>query len=91
MVSPNRGTTQNCAESGHDTAKKSPRKLVGSKPIPRTEVTKKLWAYIKQNKLVDSRNPRNIRPDEKLRAIFGGSDNDFEIGLKALAQHYKKL
>jgi len=47
-------------------------KVVGSKPMPRTEVTKKLWAYIKKNKLQDKINKRNINADENLRAVFGG-------------------
>src|SRR5438552_8158736 len=46
--------------------------VVGSTPIPRTEVTKKLWAYIKRNGLQDSKNRRAINADEKLRPIFGG-------------------
>ncbi len=46
--------------------------VVGSSPIPRTEVTKKLWAYIKRNGLQDSKNRRNINADEKLRPVFGG-------------------
>ena len=47
-------------------------KVVGSKPIPRTEVTKKLWAYIKKNKLQDTVNRRNINADANLKAVFGG-------------------
>jgi len=47
-------------------------KVVGSKPIPRTEVTKKLWAYIKKNKLQDRINKRNINADDNLRVVFGG-------------------
>ena len=47
-------------------------RIVGSKPIPRTEVTKKLWAYIKKNGLQDTVNRRNINADENLRAVFGG-------------------
>jgi len=47
-------------------------KIVGSKPLPRTEVTKKLWEYIKNNKLQDSVNKRDINADENLKAIFGG-------------------
>ena len=47
-------------------------KIVGSKPLPRTEVTKKLWEYIKKNKLQDSVNRRDINADENLKAIFGG-------------------
>jgi len=47
-------------------------KVVGSKPIPRTEVTKKLWAYIKKNKLQDKVNRRNINADDNLRVVFRG-------------------
>jgi len=47
-------------------------KIVGGKPLPRTEVTKKLWQYIKKNKLQDSVNKRNINADENLKAVFGG-------------------
>ena len=46
--------------------------VVGSKAIPRTEVTKKLWAYIKRNGLQDNKNRRNINADDKLRPVFGG-------------------
>ena len=46
--------------------------VVGSKPIPRTEVTKKLWQYIKKNNLQDAKERRNINADDKLRAVFGG-------------------
>ena len=46
--------------------------VVGSKAIPRTEVTKKIWAYIKRNDLQDSKNRRNINADEKLKGVFGG-------------------
>ena len=44
--------------------------VVGSKPIPRTEVTKKLWAYIKKNGLQDPKNKRMINADDKLKVIF---------------------
>lgn len=46
--------------------------VVGSGPIPRTEVTKKLWVYIKKNKLQDSKDKRNINADDNLKKIFGG-------------------
>jgi upstream activation factor subunit UAF30 len=46
--------------------------VVGSSPMPRTEVTSKLWAYIKKNNLQDKVNRRNINADEKLKAVFGG-------------------
>ncbi len=44
--------------------------VVGKGPMPRTEVTKKLWAYIKSNNLQDPENKRNIKADEKLKKIF---------------------
>ncbi len=47
-------------------------KIVGSKLLPRTEVTKKLWEYIKKNKLQDSVNKRDINADENLKAVFEG-------------------
>jgi upstream activation factor subunit UAF30 len=46
--------------------------VVGTKPIPRTEVTKKLWAYIKKQNLQDAKNRRMINADAKLGPIFGG-------------------
>jgi chromatin remodeling complex protein RSC6 len=46
--------------------------VVGSNPLPRTELTKKLWAYIKRNGLQDSKNRRAINADDKLRPVFGG-------------------
>lgn len=63
--------------------------IVGSKPIPRTEVTKKVWAYIKRNGLQDKKNRRNINADEKLRPLFGKSCvNMFEM-TKLIAKHLK--
>lgn len=56
--------------------------VVGKGPMPRTEVTKKLWAYIKSHKLQDPQNKRNIIPDEKLAKVFGGDKkavNMFEM------------
>ncbi len=47
-------------------------RVVGSKPLPRTEITKKLWEYIKKNKLQDTVNKRNINADANLLAVFGG-------------------
>lgn len=47
-------------------------KIVGSKPLPRTEVTKKLWQYIKKNRLQDTVNRRNINADANLQVVFGG-------------------
>jgi len=46
--------------------------VVGKGPIPRTQVVKKLWAYIKANKLQDAKNKRMINADDKLKVVFGG-------------------
>jgi len=46
--------------------------VVGSSPLPRTELTKKLWAYIKRNGLQDSKNRRAINADDRLRPVFNG-------------------
>ncbi len=64
--------------------------VVGSKPIPRTEVTKRLWAYIKKNKLQDSKNKRMIKADGALKTVFGGksSVNMFEM-TKLVSKHLK--
>lgn len=55
--------------------------IVGSKPIPRTEVTKRLWAYVKKNKLQDQKNRRMIKADAALKVVFGGKAtvNMFEM------------
>jgi chromatin remodeling complex protein RSC6 len=64
--------------------------IVGSKPIPRTEVTKKLWAYIKKNGLQDTKNKRMIKADDKLKTVFGGKStvNMFEM-TKLVGKHLK--
>ena len=64
--------------------------IVGSRPIPRTEVTKRLWAYIKKNKLQDPKNRRMIKADAALKAVFGGKStvNMFEM-TKLVAKHLK--
>jgi len=64
--------------------------VVGSKPIPRTEVTKKLWAYIKKNGLQDKKNRRNINADAALKAVFAGraTVNMFEM-TKLVSKHVK--
>jgi upstream activation factor subunit UAF30 len=49
-------------------------KIVGSEPLPRTEVTKKLWDYIKKNNLQDANNKRNINADQNLLAVFDGKN-----------------
>ena len=64
--------------------------VVGSKPIPRTEVTKRLWAYIKKNGLQDAKNRRMIKADATLKPVFGGkaSVNMFEM-TKLVGKHLK--
>jgi len=64
--------------------------VVGSKPIPRTEVTKRLWAYIKRNGLQDQKNKRMIKADVALKAVFGGKStvNMFEM-TKLVSKHLK--
>ena len=56
--------------------------VVGAKAIPRTEVTKKLWAYIKKNSLQDKKKKTNINADDKLKVVFGGKKTAKE-GLEA--------
>jgi|SRR5688572_13897835 len=64
--------------------------VIGSKAVPRTEVTKRLWAYIKKNKLQDAKNRRMINADATLKAVFGGksSVNMFEM-TKLVGKHLK--
>ncbi len=64
--------------------------VIGSAPMPRTEVTKKLWDYIKKNKLQDAINRRMINADEKLKAVFGGKKvvSMFEM-TKLVSAHLK--
>jgi len=64
--------------------------VVGTKPIPRTEVTKKLWAYIKRKGLQDKKNRRNINADDNLKVVFGGRKtvNMFEM-TKLVNKHLK--
>jgi chromatin remodeling complex protein RSC6 len=46
--------------------------VVGARPMPRTEVTKRIWDYIRRNGLQDQKNRRQINADDRLRAVFGG-------------------
>jgi upstream activation factor subunit UAF30 len=64
--------------------------VIGSKPVPRTEVTKKLWAYIKKNGLQDPKNRRMINADAALKPVFGGkaSVNMFDM-TKLVGKHLK--
>jgi len=62
--------------------------VVGKGPMPRSEVVKKLWEYIKKNNLQDQANKRNINADEKLKKVFGGKAvvNMFEM-TKLVSKH----
>ncbi|MBR7069358.1 MAG: SWIB/MDM2 domain-containing protein [Oxalobacter sp.] len=64
--------------------------VVGKKALPRTQVTKKLWEYIKKNNLQDSANRRMINADKKLLPVFGGKEqvSMFEM-TKLVSQHLK--
>jgi chromatin remodeling complex protein RSC6 len=64
--------------------------VVGSKAIPRTEVTKKLWAYIKKNGLQDKKKKTNINADDNLKVVFGGKKQVtmFEM-TKLVSKHLK--
>ena len=64
--------------------------VVGAKAMPRTEVTKKLWAYIKKNGLQDKKNRRMINADDALKAVFGGKSqvNMFAM-TKLVSKHLK--
>lgn len=62
--------------------------VIGSAAIPRTEVVKKIWAYIKKNNLQDAKNKRNIKADDKLKPVFGGKSvvSMFEM-TKMISKH----
>jgi upstream activation factor subunit UAF30 len=64
--------------------------VVGNSPMPRTEVTSKLWGYIKKNNLQDKTNRRMINADDKLKDVFGGKKqvSMFEM-TKLVAKHLK--
>ena len=63
--------------------------LVGATPLPRTEVVKKLWAYIKKNGLQDAKNRRNINADDKLKPIFGKNTVSMFEMTKLVSKHLK--
>ena len=64
--------------------------VVGSKPLPRTEIIKKIWDYIKKNRLQDKTNRRMINADDKLKSVFGGKEqiSMFELA-KVVNNHVK--
>ena len=64
-------------------------KIVGSQPLARSEVTKKIWAHIKKHKLQNPNNKREILADDKLQPIFGGKKLDMFQMTKAVNKHLK--
>jgi chromatin remodeling complex protein RSC6 len=63
--------------------------IVGAKPLPRTEVTKKVWAHIKKHKLQNPKNKREILADDKLQPIFGAKKLNMFQMTKAINKHLK--
>jgi upstream activation factor subunit UAF30 len=64
-------------------------KVVGSEPMPRSEVTKRVWAHIKKNRLQNPENKREILADDKLQPVFGGKKLDMFQMTKAINKHLK--
>ena len=64
--------------------------VIGNTPMPRSEVTKKVWDYIKANGLQDQQNKRMINADDKLRVIFGGKDQVSMFEMTALVNKHLK-
>ena len=63
--------------------------IIGTSPLPRTEVTSKIWAYIKKNKLQDSVNRRMINADDKMKALFGKAQASMFELTKYVSKHLK--
>ena len=61
--------------------------VIGTKPVPRTEAVKKIWVYIKANKLQDAKNRRMINADAKLKVVFGGKA---QVSMFDMAKHLAK-
>lgn len=65
-------------------------KIVGNEPIPRSEVTKRVWDYVKKNNLQDATNRRMINADPQLKVIFGGKDQVSMFEMTALVNKHLK-
>lgn len=63
--------------------------VIGASPLPRTEVVKKLWNYIKKNGLQDAKNRRNINADDKLKPVFGKATVSMFEMTKLVSKHLK--
>ena len=64
--------------------------IVGSKALPRTQVVKKIWAYIKKNNLQDAKERRMINADDKLKAVFGGKSRVSMFEMTKLVNNHLK-
>jgi chromatin remodeling complex protein RSC6 len=62
--------------------------IIGDRPMPRTEITKKMWDYIKKNNLQDKKNRRMINADGKLKTVFGGKDQVSMFELPKLVNNH---
>ncbi len=87
---PKKGRKPNAAFMKPLTPSAALAEVIGAKAMPRTQVTKKLWDYIKKHKLQDSKNRRNINADEALKQVFGGKKqvSMFEM-TKLVSKHLK--
>ena len=64
--------------------------VVGDEPLPRSEITKRVWDYIKKNNLQDQQNKRNIKADDKLRPVFGKDTVDMFEMTRLVNSHLKQ-
>ncbi|MBN9383799.1 MAG: SWIB/MDM2 domain-containing protein [Chitinophagaceae bacterium] len=89
-AAPKKKRTPNAAFMAALTPSPALADVIGSKPLPRTEIVKKIWEYIKKNNLQDKVNKRNINADAKLKVLFGGKSQVSMFDLaKIVGQHAK--
>ena len=89
-AAPKKKRTPNAAFMAALTPSPALADVIGSKPVPRTEIVKKIWDYIKKNNLQDKANKRMINADAKLKVLFGGKNQVSMFDLaKIVGQHAK--
>jgi chromatin remodeling complex protein RSC6 len=89
-AAPKKKRTPNAAFMAALTPSPALADVIGSKPLPRTEIVKKIWDYIKKNNLQDKTNKRMINADAKLKVLFGGKNQVSMFDLaKIVGQHAK--
>jgi chromatin remodeling complex protein RSC6 len=89
-AAPKKKRTPNAAFMAALTPSPALADVIGSKPLPRTEIVKKIWEYIKKNNLQDKTNKRMINADAKLKVLFGGKNQVSMFDLaKIVGQHAK--